>query len=307
MTAALIFGNPLLELSKQWSKRFLQIAIVGLGAGVDLHVVARAGVSGIGYTVAGIVFAMTLGWLLGRVFRTERETSLLLSVGTAICGGSAIAAVAGAIKPKSESVSLALAAVFTLNAVALWIFPWVGHQLHFSQTQFGMWSALAIHDTSSVVGAAMQYGADALQIATTIKLTRALWIVPLTLVIALRWRSATHDDGAGIDARSPQLVHPSSLLAPTSSSITRPIIHVPWFIIGFLLMSAITTWLPSLHTTGDMLANFAKRLLVLAIFCIGATITRKSLQTVGLRLMAHALTLWFFVACVSALVARNFF
>lgn len=280
MALALTLGNPLLAAARQWSKTLLQIAIVGLGAGIDLHVIARAGAHGVGYTVAGIAAALGAGLLLGRWLRTERDTSLLLSVGTAICGGSAIAAVAAAIKPRAESTSLALAAVFVLNAVGLGIFPWLGYQLNFSQAQFGLWSALAIHDTSAVVGAAMQYGPDALQIATTIKLTRALWIVPLTLAIAAA-RRTTGPAGAPRGAR-----------------------QFPWFILGFLAVSAVVTLLPALQPGGLAVAALAKRVLVLALFLIGSTITRDALRGVGWRVMAHAVLLWITVATASAVAVH---
>ena len=175
---------------------------------MNLIEVGHAGVHGFFYTVIGISVTMTLGLTLGKLLKTERDTSLLVTVGTAICGGSAIAAVAPAIRAKSHDVSVALATVFFLNAVALFIFPRIGHHFRLSQSQFGVWSALAIHDTSSVVGAAMQYGARALEIATTIKLTRALWIVPVTLGVGMMWNRGNPDAPAGKAKR-------------------------PWFILGF--------------------------------------------------------------------------
>jgi len=175
---ALSLGNAYIFTTARLIPPLLQVSVIGLGAGMNLSAVGRAGVHGFFYTVIGITLTMSIGLTLGQMIRTDRDTSLLVTVGTAICGGSAIAAVAPAIHAKSHDVSVALATVFFLNAVALFIFSWIGHHFGLSQMQFGVWSALAIHDTSSVVGAAMQYGAQALEIATTIKLTRALWIVP---------------------------------------------------------------------------------------------------------------------------------
>ncbi len=275
---ALSLGNPQLAQSRRLSKILLQVAIVGLGAGMNLQTVLRAGFHGMGYTAAGIAFALGVGWWLGRCFRTDRDTGFLLSIGTAICGGSAIAAAAAVLRPKPEAISLALAAVFTLNAIALWIFPAIGHALRFSEAQFGLWSALAIHDTSSVVGAAMQYGPQALQIATTVKLARALWILPLTLGIALWQSRRTHQKSAATSSHAP----------------------IPWFIAGFIACAALVTAWPGLQPAATVVVAIAKRLLVLALFFIGSTITREALQHVGWRIMAHAVTLWLLVASTSA-------
>jgi uncharacterized integral membrane protein (TIGR00698 family) len=213
---ALTFGNPYSLTTERLITPLLQVSVVGLGAGMDLVEVGRAGIHGFFYTVIGITLTMSMGLALGRLIRTQRDTSLLVTVGTAICGGSAIAAVAPAIRAKNHDISVALATVFFLNAVALFIFPPIGHHLGLGQMQFGVWSALAIHDTSSVVGAAMQYGAHALEVATTIKLTRALWIVPVTLAIGMVWNR-----GSGArDASKPRR---------------------PWFILGFLAAAALVT------------------------------------------------------------------
>jgi uncharacterized integral membrane protein (TIGR00698 family) len=244
----------------------LQISVIGLGAGMNLNEVGRAGVHGFFYTVIGISVTMTLGLTLGWLIRTERDTSLLVTVGTAICGGSAIAAVAPAIRAKHHDVSVALATVFFLNAVALFIFPPLGRYFGLGQAQFGVWSALAIHDTSSVVGAAMQYGARALEIATTIKLTRALWIVPVTLVIGALWNRGT-SAGAGKAKR-------------------------PWFILGFLAAAAIVTWIPALKPSGHVVFLAAQRCLVVTLFLIGSGLSREALQTVGRRPLIQGFILW---------------
>ncbi len=264
---ALTLGNAYLFTTARLIPPLLQISVIGLGAGMNLSEVGRAGVHGFFYTVIGITLTMSIGLMLGRMIRTDRDTSLLVTVGTAICGGSAIAAVAPAIRAKSHEVSVALATVFFLNAVALFIFPWIGHRFGLSQVQFGVWSALAIHDTSSVVGAAMQYGARALEVATTIKLTRALWIVPVTLVIGMLWNRGSKQAGAGKARR-------------------------PWFILGFLAAAALVTWAPSLKPAGHMVFVGAQRSLVVTLFLIGSGLSRSALQMVGRRPLIQGFVLW---------------
>jgi len=240
---------------------------MGLGAGMDLRVVGRVGLHGIGYTVVGITVALGAGLLLGRALRTERDTSILLSAGTAICGGSAIAALAPVLRAEQHQVSVALGVVFLLNAVALLIFPPIGHVLDLSQVQFGLWGALAIHDTSSVVGATLQYGHQALEVGTTVKLTRALWIVPLTLAVgAVVARGARERSGQ------------------------RP--KRPWFILGFLAAAALATYVPSLHSAAGAVSEVARRTLVATLFLIGANLTRDTLRTVGFRPLVQGVTLW---------------
>ncbi len=264
---ALTFGNPYPLTTARVITPLLQISVVGLGAGMNLVEVGRAGVHGFFYTVIGITVTISLGLAMGWLLRTERNTSLLVTVGTAICGGSAIAAVAPAIRAKSHEVSVALATVFFLNAVALFIFPPLGHHFGLGQMQFGVWSALAIHDTSSVVGAAMQYGARALEIATTIKLTRALWIVPVTLVIGMVWNRGSDEKGAGKAKR-------------------------PWFILGFLAAAAIVTWIPALKPAGHDVFVGAQRSLVVTLFLIGSGLSRQALQLVGRQPLIQGFLLW---------------
>ena len=267
IAVALTMGNPYPVTTARLVTPLLQISVVGLGAGMNLAEVGRAGVHGFFYTVIGIALTMSIGLTLGRLIRTERDTSLLVTVGTAICGGSAIAAVAPAIRAKSHDVSVALATVFFLNAVALFIFPWIGHHLGLGQMQFGVWSALAIHDTSSVVGAAMQYGARALEIATTIKLTRALWIVPVTFAIGMLWNRGNKEAGSGKAKR-------------------------PWFILGFLAAAALVTWIPSLKHSGNLVFVSAQRSLVVTLFLIGSGLSRRALQVVGRRPLIQGFVLW---------------
>jgi uncharacterized integral membrane protein (TIGR00698 family) len=267
IAVALTIGNPYPFATARLVTPLLQLSVIGLGAGMNLLEVGHAGVHGFFYTVIGITLTMTIGLILGRLIRTERDTSLLVTVGTAICGGSAIAAVAPAIRAKSHEVSVALATVFFLNAVALLVFPWIGHHLRLTQIQFGTWCALAIHDTSSVVGAALQYGSRALEIATTIKLTRALWIVPVTLAIGVWWNRDKDVPVAGKAKR-------------------------PWFILGFLAAAALVTWLPSLKSSGYLVFVGAQRSLVVTLFLIGSGLSRSALQAVGRRPLIQGFVLW---------------
>lgn len=268
---ALILGNPYLDLARKFTHRLLAISVVGMGFGMDLAVIGRVGLQGIGYTIAGISLTLTLGYLIGKFLKTDRNVSILVSVGTAICGGSAIAAVAPVIRAKSHEVSVALGTVFVLNAVALFLFPPLGHYFELTQHQFGLWSALAIHDTSSVVGASLQYGAEALQIGTTVKLARALWIVPIAFAIG--WVVARNQEpGAAGKGKK------------------------PWFILGFILAAAVVTWVPVLQPAGHVIESIAKRLLVLTLFLIGSGLTRETLRSVGARPFFQGVLLWIIAA-----------
>lgn len=273
---AVAFSNPYLAVTRKWTSQLLQIAVVGLGAGMNLLVVGRVGLHGIGYTVLGISLTMLLGYILARALRTPRDTSILIMVGTAICGGSAIAAMAPTIRAKPQDVSVSLAVVFMLNALALILFPWIGHMLGLSENQFGLWGALAIHDTSSVVGATLQYGPKALEIGTTVKLARALWIVPLTLIV-----------GYFVNRRA--------------QSVSEVKAKYPWFILGFILMAALVTWIPALQQVGHWIEFCARRLLVVTLFLIGASITREALRAVGARPLLLGVLLWASMASVSLL------
>ncbi|MCX6546492.1 MAG: putative sulfate exporter family transporter, partial [Acidobacteria bacterium] len=224
-----------------------------------------------GYTALSLLLVLALGWWLARLLKVDRDAGLLISVGTAICGGSAIAAVAPVLRAKEQAISVALATVFLLNAVALVVFPAVGQAAGLGQDAFGLWAALAIHDTSSVVGAGLAYGPRALEVATTVKLARALWIVPLTLGIG--WLAARRG-GASTDA---------------------PPLRPPWFIVGFLAAAALVTYLPALQVPGHLLASAAQRLLVLTLFLIGAGLSREALRTVGFRPFLQGLLLWLIV------------
>jgi uncharacterized integral membrane protein (TIGR00698 family) len=272
---ALTLGNPWLTSTRAWTQRLLPLAVVGLGADMNLRAVAKAGLHGLGYTAVSLALVLALGWWLARWLKVERDAGLLISVGTAICGGSAIAAVAPVLRARDHEISVALATVFLLNAVALVIFPPIGHAAGLGQEAFGLWSALAIHDTSSVVGAGLAYGPRALEVATTVKLVRALWIVPLTLGIG--WLVARRGEAAA-DA---------------------PPVKKPWFIAGFLAMAALVTFVPALHAPGHLVAVAARRLLVLTLFLIGAGLSREALRSVGLRPFLQGLVLWVLVGTLS--------
>jgi uncharacterized integral membrane protein (TIGR00698 family) len=279
---ALAVGNPFQQMTRKWTHQLLALSVVGLGAGMDLRTVARAGLHGLGYTVLSISFTMALGLWLARRFRVNRVTGLLVTVGTAICGGSAIAAVAPVIQAEERDVSVALATVFMLNAVALFAFPPIGHALGLSQESFGLWAALAIHDTSSVVGAGMAYGPRALQLATTVKLARALWIVPVSLGVGAFWRR---------DAQSGQTARAKG--------------KRPWFILGFVIAAALATYVPALHAPGQILARVGKQGLVLTLFLIGANLTRDAVRKVGARPFIMGVSLWLVILTVSLAAIRS--
>ena len=274
LVLALTIGNPYLEKTRKLTPNLLALSVVGLGAGMDLRVVARVGAHGVLYTVTGIAVALALGALLTRLLGVGRTVGTLISVGTAICGGSAIAAVVPVLRARDHEASVALATVFLLNAIALFIFPPIGHALSLTDGQFGLWAALAIHDTSSVVGAAVAWGGVAVPVATTVKLARALWIVPLTLGIAW-WHART-----------------SGEVAPGKA--TRP-----WFIAGFLLAAALVTYLPGLHAAGQAVSDIAKQALVVTLFLIGVNLTRGALAAVGVRPLLLGVLLWVLMASLS--------
>ena len=258
---SLLFGNPGPRRTAVWSKVLLQASVVGLGFGLSLSTVWRVGARSAAYTVVGIAVTLAAGHVLGRLFGTAEPLSTLISFGTAICGGSAIAAMGPVVKAKTEEIAVALATVFTLNAAALMLFPAVGRFLGMGQATFGLWAGLAIHDTSSVVGAASAYGAEALAVATTVKLTRALWIMPCVLAAAFVTRS-------------------------------RQRVRFPFFILGFLAAAALRTLLPSLQPVWTVLVAAARQSLVLTLYLIGAGLTRDVLLRVGIRPLAQGVLLW---------------
>lgn len=274
LALGLTVGNPFLDRSQKTSKLLLQLCVVALGFGMNLKQVVDAGVRGFAYTAAGIALTVAAGVLLGRLLRVERVESLLISVGTAICGGSAIAAIGPIVRARSEQMSVSLGTVFVLNALALLTFPAIGWQVGLTEEQFGLWAALAIHDTSSVVGATARYGAEALGIGTTVKLARALWIVPLALAIAAVMR------------RSGKL-------------------QLPWFIAGFVGASVIATYLPAGAELYALLVRIAKIGLAVTLFLIGSSVSRTTLREVGPRPLILGVALWLIVALLSLLAVQS--
>lgn len=269
--SGIVFGlmgiNPWPRYSAQASRILLQSAVVGLGFGLPLQQVWNVGRASFGITLAGIMLTLGLGIIFGRMLHIPKRTGLLVACGTAICGGSAIAAIAPAIQAEDDESAIALATVFTLNAVALVLFPVVGHLLHMGQNQFGTWAGMAIHDTSSVVGAAASYGNAALEHATTVKLTRALWIVPVAFAASSLNRS---------------------------KSRTR----IPIFILLFIAAAALHTLLPQAHQLWSGIGSGARQLLVLSLFFVGTALTRELLRKVGPRTFIQGTALWL---CISAL------
>lgn len=275
-TLGLTLGDPLRGRSRQFSGWVLKVSVVGLGFGLSLPAVMATGRSGLALMATGITVTLTLGALLGWWLHVDPTTSTMISGGTAICGGSAIAALAPALCAGASSIGVAMATVFLLNGAALYTFPAVGHLVGLSQEQFGVWAAVAIHDTSSVVGAAAQYGDRALELATVLKLTRALWIVPLVGSIAL-WRRRS-----------------------TGATGTR--ISVPWFIGLFVLAAGLRGLFPGAATVFNLLEASARHLLVLALFLVGVSLTRQTLREVGVRPLLQGTALWGVMAAGSLAV-----
>ena len=277
LLAGLIYGlsfpHPYNVDAKKLSAFLLQASIVGLGFGMNLREVVRAGRTGFMYTALSISFAMLLGLGIGRLFKVQRIPALLISTGTAICGGSAIAAVGPVLNAGEEEMAVSLGTVFVLNSVALFLFPLVGYALRLTQSQFGLWSALAIHDTSSVVGATAKYGAQALMIGTTIKLARALWIVPLAFVVAFLKKSKTR-------------------------------IRWPWFILLFLLAAVASTYFPLFGPLYPKLSTLGKTGLTVTLYLIGTGISRSTLKEVGARPLLQGILLWAIVAISSLALIR---
>jgi uncharacterized integral membrane protein (TIGR00698 family) len=269
LALALTLGHPFASRNSKATKLLLQTSVVLLGFGMNLQKVVEAGRTGFIFTVVTIVGTLLLGFLLGRAMNISRTTSHLISSGTAICGGSAIAAVGPVVNATDEEMSVALGTVFILNSIALFIFPMIGHRLGMTQPQFGVWAAIAIHDTSSVVGAAAKYGADALQIATTVKLTRALWIVPVTLATAFFFKRK-------------------------SAKVT-----VPWFILWFVVASVLRTYIAAPDQVWSTLTMLARIGLTITLFLIGAGLSRKSIAAVGARPLILGILLWIAISSVS--------
>ena len=268
---ALLCGQAYPTFNKQVSKKLLQYSVIGLGFGMNLQASLASGKEGMLFTIISVIGTLLIGMFIGcKILKLNRNTSYLISSGTAICGGSAIAAVGPIIKAKDTDMSMALATVFILNAIGLFLFPALGHWLGLSQQEFGTWAAIAIHDTSSVVGAGAAYGEEALQVATTIKLTRALWIIPLALVTSVIFRS----EGKKIS--------------------------IPWFILFFIVAMLINTYLLADYPEiGKFIAGIARKGLIITMFFIGASLSVDVIKSVGIRPLLQGVLLWIIISAAS--------
>ena len=268
---ALLCGQAYPKFNKKVSKKLLQYSVVGLGFGMNLHASLASGKEGMIFTIISVVGTMLIGMFIGcKLLKVNRDTSYLISSGTAICGGSAIAAVGPVIKAKDSDMSVALATIFILNAIALFIFPIFGEWIGLSQQEFGTWAAIAIHDTSSVVGAGAAYGEEALQVATTIKLTRALWIIPLALVTSVIFKNGGKK------------------------------ISIPWFILWFIVAILLNTYvLDSDPEIGKVISGLARKGLIITMFFIGASLSTDVLKSVGVKPLIQGVLLWIVISVSS--------
>ena len=265
---ALLCGQAYPKFNKKVSKKLLQYSVIGLGFGMNLHASLASGKEGMLFTIISVIGTMLIGMFIGmKILKMNRDTSYLISSGTAICGGSAIAAVGPVIKAKDSDMSVALATIFVLNAIALFIFPTIGEWIGLTQQQFGTWAAIAIHDTSSVVGAGAAYGEEALQVATTIKLTRALWIIPLALVTSVIFRNSSNK------------------------------ISIPWFILWFVVAILLNTYvLDGMPQVGKAIAGVARKGLIITMFFIGASLSTDTLKAVGIKPLVQGVMLWVLIS-----------
>lgn len=269
LVLAQLMEHPYLHLNHKATNWLLKLSVIGLGFGMNVFSAMKAGKEGVLFTIVSIFGVLTLGYILGKVFKIERKTSFLISAGTAICGGSAIAALSPVMKAGEKEISVSLGIVFILNSVALFLFPAVGHALNLSQSQFGLWCAIAIHDTSSVVGAASKYGDQALQIATTVKLARALWIVPVAFGTAFLFKS------------------------------DKTKVQVPYFIGLFILAMLANTYLPFVQTIAPYFVGLAKKGLTLTLFLIGSGLSIKVIRSVGVKPFLQGVILWAVISSAS--------
>jgi uncharacterized integral membrane protein (TIGR00698 family) len=266
LVIAQFIGHPYLHLNHKATHLLLQVSVVGLGFGMNVHSAMQAGKEGILFTIASISSTLVFGYLMGRWLKIEQKTSYLISAGTAICGGSAIAAISPVIKAEEKQISVALGCVFILNSIALFVFPVIGHHFNLSQTQFGLWCAIAIHDTSSVVGAASKYGPHALEVATTVKLARALWIIPVAFMSTFIFKNKSKK------------------------------ISIPYFIGLFILAMVANTYVPAVSIISPYLITVAKAGLTLTLFLIGAGLSRKVLASVGFKPLVQGVALWILIS-----------
>lgn len=266
---AQVMEHPYLHLNHKATNLLLKISVVGLGFGMNVFSAMKAGREGVLFTVVSIFCVLTIGYIIGKLFRIDHKTSFLISAGTAICGGSAIAALSPVMSAEEKQISVAMGTVFILNAVALFLFPAIGHMLNLSQSQFGMWCAIAIHDTSSVVGAASKYGEQALQIATTVKLARALWIVPVAFGTSFLFKGDNTN------------------------------VSIPYFIGLFILAMLANTYLPFIKALAPYFVVLAKAGLTLTLFLIGSGLSFSVLKAVGVMPLLQGLILWIVISCAA--------
>lgn len=263
---AQFIGHPYLHLNHKATHILLQVSVVGLGFGMNVTSALKAGKEGILFTIVSIIGTLVIGFFMGKFLKIEKKTSYLISAGTAICGGSAIAAISPVIKAQEKQISVALGTIFILNSAALFLFPFIGHQLNLSQSQFGMWCAIAIHDTSSVVGAASKYGPQALEIGTTVKLARALWIIPVAFLSTFIFKNKNSK------------------------------IKIPYFIGLFVLAMIANTYIPFVQQYNHYLTNIAKGGLTLTLFLIGCGLNRKTISSVGFKPLIQGVILWVIIS-----------
>ena len=274
---AQFIGHPYAKVNSKATSYLLKISVIGLGFGLNVTTALQTGKDGFIFTAISIFSILVLGYFLGKIFKVEQKTSYLISAGTAICGGSAIAAISPIINAKENQISIALGTVFILNSVALIIFPYIGTSLHLSQTQFGLWCAIAIHDTSSVVGAASTFGNEALTIATTVKLARALWIIPLGFL--------------------------SAFIFKTKGSKVK----IPYFILLFVLAIILNSYLPFIEDYSGYIIEIAKKGLTVTLFLIGCGLNRNLIKSAGLKPIIQGVMLWVFIASMALWTVMNFF
>ncbi|AZB21509.1 putative sulfate exporter family transporter [Kaistella haifensis] len=273
---AQFIGHPYLHLNHKATHILLQVSVVGLGFGMNVTSALKAGKEGILFTIVSIIGTLVIGFFMGKFLKIEKKTSYLISTGTAICGGSAIAAISPVIKAEEKQISVALGTIFILNSVALFLFPFIGHQLNLSQSQFGMWCAIAIHDTSSVVGAASKYGPQALEIATTVKLARALWIIPVAFLSTFIFKNKESK------------------------------IKIPYFIGLFVLAMIANTYIPFVQQYNHYLTNIAKAGLTLTLFLIGCGLNRKTISSVGFKPLIQGVILWMIISTAALWAVTTF-
>lgn len=280
LALSLNFDPDLTLLAKKWSSKILQFSIIVMGASLNFSQIIDMGLHGITITFISITLTLLLGSALAKLFNVTSPLSQLISVGTAICGGSAISAVAPVIRAKSLDIATAMAIVFILNAAAVFLFPIIGSTFQLSQVQFGTWAALAIHDTSSVVAASQLYGDEALKVGTTLKLTRALWIIPLTIIMSRLYKKSKQN----IQDSKPK----------------------PWFILWFVLLSLLFTLIPSIHFAIPTLARIAKTGLAATLFLIGFSLNKAQVQSIGWRPIVMATSLWIITIVLSLIYVQNY-